>query len=133
VELHGRTILEHALHGVFGATHAAQVIVVAPASRLAQARSIAERVAGPASGHLAVVAGGDSRQASVAAGPEVVGEAAEAVAVRDAAGAVAPSVLIAGVASDVLAGAADGPTPALPVVDSVKRVEGERVVSGADR
>lgn len=133
VELHGRTILEHALHGVFGATHAAQVIVVAPASRLAQARSIAERVAGPASGHLAVVAGGDSRQASVAAGLEVLGEAVEAVLVHDAARALAPSALIDRVASAVLAGGADGVIPALPVVDSVKRVEGERVVSGVDR
>src|SRR5690606_40468708 len=67
VELHGRTILEHALHGVFGATHAAQVIVVGPASRLTQTRSIADRVAGPASGHLAGVAGGAWRQGWVAA------------------------------------------------------------------
>ena len=72
VELHGRTILEHALHGVFGATHAAHVIIVAPASLLAQARTIGSRVAGAASEHVTVVAGGDTRQASVAAGLAVV-------------------------------------------------------------
>ncbi|MGN6272007.1 MAG: 2-C-methyl-D-erythritol 4-phosphate cytidylyltransferase [Protaetiibacter sp.] len=133
VELRGRTILEHALHGVFGATHAAQVIVVAPAHLVPQARSIAERAAGPASGYVTVVAGGDTRQASVAAGLAVLAAGVEAVLVHDAARALAPSALIDRVASAVLAGSGDGVIPALPVVDTVKRVEGERVIAAVDR
>jgi len=133
VELRGRTILEHALHGVFGATHAAQVIVVAPAHLVAQARGIAERAAGAASGYVTVVAGGDTRQASVAAGLSALADGIEAVLVHDAARALAPSALIDRVASAVLAGGADGVIPALPVVDTVKRVDGERVVAGVDR
>jgi 2-C-methyl-D-erythritol 4-phosphate cytidylyltransferase/2-C-methyl-D-erythritol 2,4-cyclodiphosphate synthase len=133
VELRGRTILEHALHGVFGATHAAQVIVVAPAQLLAQARSISERAAGPASGYVTVVAGGDTRQASVAAGLAVLADGVEAVLVHDAARALAPSALIDRVASAVLAGGDEGVIPALPVVDTVKRVEGQRVVAAVDR
>lgn len=137
VELHGRTILEHALHGVFGATHAAQVIVVAPAALVAQARAIGERTAGAASTHLTVVAGGDTRQASVAAGLAALDDGIEAVLVHDAARALAPSALIDRVASAVLASVAtegaDGVIPALAVIDTVKRVDGERVVGAVDR
>jgi 2-C-methyl-D-erythritol 4-phosphate cytidylyltransferase/2-C-methyl-D-erythritol 2,4-cyclodiphosphate synthase len=133
VELRGRTILEHALHGVFGATHAAQVIVVAPAPLVPQARGIAERVAGPASAYVTVVAGGETRQGSVAAGLAALADGVEVVLVHDAARALAPSALIDGVASAVLAGGTDGVIPALPVVDTVKRVDGERVVGAVDR
>lgn len=133
VELRGRTILEHALHGVFGATHAAQVIVVAPAPLVPQARGIAERAAGPASAYVTVVAGGETRQGSVAAGLAALADGVEVVLVHDAARALAPSALIDRVASAVLAGGTDGVIPALPVVDTVKRVDGERVVGGVDR
>src|SRR3954468_196333 len=68
VELRGVTILERALRGVFESSEAAQVIVVAPRARLAAARRIAEIAAGVASGDVTVVAGGETRQASVAAG-----------------------------------------------------------------
>ena len=133
VELAGRTILEHALHGVFGATHPAQVIVVAPAALVSRARTLGERVAGAASGYLTVVAGGDSRQASVAAGLAVLQPSVEAVLVHDAARALAPSALIDRVANAVLAGGSAGVIPALPVVDTVKRVDGERVLGTVDR
>jgi 2-C-methyl-D-erythritol 4-phosphate cytidylyltransferase/2-C-methyl-D-erythritol 2,4-cyclodiphosphate synthase len=133
VELRGRTILEHALHGVFGATHAAQVIVVAPAPLVPQARGIAERAAGPASAYVTVVAGGETRQGSVAAGLAALADGIEVVLVHDAARALAPSALIDRVASAVLAGGTDGVIPALPVVDTVKRVDGERVVGAVDR
>ncbi len=133
VELHGRTILEHALHGVFGATHAAQVIVVAPAPLVTQARTIAERAAGPASGYVTVVAGGDTRQASVAAGLAALADGVDAVLVHDAARALAPSALIDRVASAVLASGEAGVIPALPVVDTVKRVDGDAVVGAVDR
>jgi 2-C-methyl-D-erythritol 4-phosphate cytidylyltransferase/2-C-methyl-D-erythritol 2,4-cyclodiphosphate synthase len=133
VELRGRTILEHALHGVFGATHAAQVIVVAPAPLVPQARGIAERAAGPASAYVTVVAGGETRQGSVAAGLAALVDGVEVVLVHDAARALAPSALIDRVASAVLAGGTDGVIPALPVVDTVKRVDGERVVGAVDR
>jgi len=133
VELAGATILEHALRGVFASTHAAQVIVVAPASLVDDARRIGERVAGAASGYLTVVAGGDTRQASVAAGLAALGDAVEVVLVHDAARALTPSALIDRVADAVLAGGADGVVPALPVVDTVKRVEGDRVTAAVDR
>ncbi|PZQ90628.1 MAG: bifunctional 2-C-methyl-D-erythritol 4-phosphate cytidylyltransferase/2-C-methyl-D-erythritol 2,4-cyclodiphosphate synthase [Leifsonia xyli] len=131
VELHGVTILEHALRGVFGATHPAQVIVVAPAALVARARTIAEHAAGAASGYLTVVAGGDTRQRSVAAGLAVLAEGVEVVLVHDAARALAPSALIDRVAGAVRGGS--GVIPALPVIDTVKRVDGDRVLEAVDR
>jgi len=133
VELAGVTILEHALRGVFASTHAAQVIVVAPASLVDDARRIGERVAGAASGYLGVVAGGDTRQLSVAAGLARLGDGVEVVLVHDAARALTPPALIDRVADAVLAGGADGVVPALPVVDTVKRVAGDRVTAAVDR
>ncbi len=130
--VHGVTILEHALRGVFGAVEPAQVIVVAPAALVARARSIAEHAAGSASGYLTVVAGGDTRQRSVAAGLAVLGDGIEAVLVHDAARALTPSGLIDRVAQAVLGGAT-GVIPALPVSDTIKRVDGERVIESVDR
>jgi len=130
--LHGVTILEHALRGVFGAVEAAQVIVVAPSALVARARTIADHAAGAASGYVSVVAGGDTRQRSVAAGLAALGDEVEVVLVHDAARALTPSALIDRVAQVVLAGGT-GVIPALPVSDTIKRVDGERVVESVDR
>jgi len=131
VELSGVTILEHALRGVFGAVEPAQVVVVAPAALVARARAIGEHVAGAASAHLTVVPGGETRQLSVAAGLAVLAAGVEVVLVHDAARALTPSSLIDRVAGAVRDGV--GVIPASPVVDTVKRVEGERVVEAVDR
>lgn len=132
VDVHGVTILEHALRGVFGAIEPAQVIVVAPAALVARARAIAEHAAGAASGYLTVVAGGDTRQRSVAAGLAVLADGVEAVLVHDAARALTPSALVDRVAQSVLV-SGRGVIPALPVSDTIKRVDGERVVESVDR
>ena len=132
VELAGSTILEHALRGVFATTRPAQVIVVAPEGWTDRARAIAERVAGTASGHLAIVVGGSTRQESVAAGLAVLAPTVEAVLVHDAARALTPVAQLDSVAAEVLAGAS-GVVPALPMIDTVKRVEGDRVVAAVDR
>ena len=61
VDVAGRSLLEHALAAV---PEAAQLVIVAPESHLADSRALAPRAV--------VVAGGDTRQASVAAGLAVV-------------------------------------------------------------
>lgn len=127
VELAGRTILEHALEGVFGAVEPAQVIVVAPASHAAAARTIAARVAGVAADHLTIVTGGDTRQASVAAGLAMLGEGVQTVLVHDAARALTPSGLFDRVTRAV-AGSGRGVIPSLPVSDTIKRVSADAVV-----
>lgn len=132
VELRGATILERALRGVFESSEPAQVIVVAPSERLAAARRIVELAAGAASGEVTVVAGGESRQASVAAGLAVLDQDVEVVLVHDAARALASGELIDRVGRAVAPGI--GVIPALPVTDTVKRIDvRERVVETIDR
>ena len=94
VPLSGRTILEHALTGVFGLSEPVQVIVVAPQAQLAEAQNLAAGVAGPAAGYLTVVAGGDTRQASVARGLAAVRAGVTVVLVHDSARALTPASLI---------------------------------------
>jgi 2-C-methyl-D-erythritol 4-phosphate cytidylyltransferase/2-C-methyl-D-erythritol 2,4-cyclodiphosphate synthase len=133
VPLGARSILEHALSGVFGLAEPAQVIVVAPDAQLQDARSLAVRVAGPAAGYLDVVAGGATRQASVARGLAAVNPGVTVVLVHDAARALTPTALIAAVVAAVRA-TGHGIVPGLPVVDTIKSVDADaRILGTVDR
>ncbi|MEC5185004.1 2-C-methyl-D-erythritol 4-phosphate cytidylyltransferase/2-C-methyl-D-erythritol 2,4-cyclodiphosphate synthase [Cryobacterium sp. MP_3.1] len=129
VQLGDRSILEHALAGVFGLNEPAQVIVVAPETHLAETRTIAGRVAGLATGYLDVVAGGDTRQASVARGLAVVRSGATVVLVHDAARALTPAALIDAVVAAVRS-TGHGIVPGLPVVDTIKSVDAAATILG---
>ena len=129
VPLHGRAILDHALTGVFGLAEPAQVIVVAPEAQLAEARTIAHRVAGAAAGYVDVVAGGDTRQASVARGLAQVRAGVTVVLVHDAARALTPATLIDAVVVAVRA-TGHGIVPGLPVVDTIKSVDVDATILG---
>lgn len=97
------------------------VLVVAP-DRIEHAEPAAD----------AVVAGGTTRSASVRAGLAAVPPDASIVVVHDAARPLASPQLFAAVVDAVRAGA-DGAVPGVPVVDTVKRVEGDRVVETLER
>lgn len=132
VPLAGATLLERALHSVFGMREPAEVIVVAPPSHVDEARTIAQRVAG-ASAHLTVVAGGDTRQRSVAAGLAEVAPAISVVLVHDAARALTPSTQLDEVALEV-ARRGHGVIPGLSVSDTIKRTDADgRVLETVDR
>jgi 2-C-methyl-D-erythritol 4-phosphate cytidylyltransferase len=79
-----------------------------------------------------VVAGGATRSASVRAGLAALPADADVVVVHDAARPTAAPRLFDAVIAAVWAGA-DGAVPAVPVADTVKRVDGERVVETLDR
>ena len=79
-----------------------------------------------------MVAGGDTRSDSVRAGLRAVPEDAEVVVVHDAARPLATRALFDAVIAAVRAGA-DAAVPGIPVSDTLKRVEGERVVDTVDR
>lgn len=128
VELRGITILERALRGVFQSSEPAQVIVVAPAAKLAVARHIAMHAAGAASDSVIVVEGGETRQASVAAGLAVLDSEVEIVLVHDAARALTSAALFDHVARAVTA--QTGVVPALPVSDTIKRIDAQELVTG---
>ncbi|KQZ83210.1 2-C-methyl-D-erythritol 2,4-cyclodiphosphate synthase [Microbacterium sp. Root166] len=131
VDLDGRSVLRHALDGVFAAPPA-QVVVVAPAGREGDALRQAQEAAGDRSELVTVVAGGATRQASVAAGLAALRSGVEIVLVHDAARALTPPEVFERVIAAVASGSA-GAVPVLPVVDTVKRVDGSRIIGAVDR
>ena len=122
VEVGGRSILERSLDTVFSMSKPAQVVVVAPEAMLDRAREIATAAAGAAARYLSVVAGGDTRQQSVAAGIAELGADVEVVLVHDSARAFTPVEQFESVLAAVLA-TNGGVIPALPLADTIKQVD----------
>ena len=131
VGLDDRTILHHALRGVFRAP-LAQVIVVAPAERVGDAHTEIEQCAGDRHDLASVVAGGQTRQQSVAAGLAAVWPDVRFVLVHDAARALTPPAVFERVIEALRSGI-PAVLPVLPVVDTLKRVDGDEVVEAVDR
>ncbi|WP_144874018.1 2-C-methyl-D-erythritol 4-phosphate cytidylyltransferase [Microbacterium sp. 1.5R] len=124
------SILRHALDGVFAAAPA-QVIVVAPSGFEGDAETELRAAAGDRIDLGRVVTGGGTRQQSVAAGLDALWGDVRTVLVHDAARALTPPALI-----DAVRAAVDADTgilPTLPVVDTLKRVDGDEVVGPIDR
>ncbi len=133
VQVDGQSLLARSLHSVFGILEPAQVVIVAPASHVDQAREIGRRAAGLVPEHIAVVVGGDTRHASVEAGLAALNPDVSIVLVHDSARALTPSVLFDAVIAAVDA-TGEGVVPGLPVVDSIKRIgAGGAVLGVVDR
>jgi 2-C-methyl-D-erythritol 4-phosphate cytidylyltransferase/2-C-methyl-D-erythritol 2,4-cyclodiphosphate synthase len=132
VAVGGRPILAHALEGVFGTAGPAQVVVVAPADRIDQARELAVEVAGPAHESVTVVAGSQSRQGSVAAGLAALAPGIRIVLVHDAARSFTPSAQFDAVIAAVRQ-TGMGVVPGLAVTDTIKRMNGDFAVATVDR
>ncbi|MGR0319088.1 2-C-methyl-D-erythritol 4-phosphate cytidylyltransferase [Agromyces sp. ZXT2-3] len=133
VPLGGDTILGVALDAVLGMREAPYVVVVAPADRVDEVRERCVPRAAAASVDLVVVAGGLTRQESVARGIAELPREVEVVLVHDAARPLAPSQVFDEVAAAV-EGRGRGIVPGLPVVDTVKRVDAEgHVLETVDR
>ncbi|CAI7660459.1 unnamed protein product, partial [Penicillium discolor] len=130
VGIDGRTILRHALDGVFAAAPL-QVVVVAPAGYEGDAQTELLAAAGDRADLGRVVTGGATRQESVAAGLAALWGDVSTVLVHDAARALTPPEVIDAVAAAVIADA--GAVPSLPVVDTLKRVADGLVVGTVDR
>jgi 2-C-methyl-D-erythritol 4-phosphate cytidylyltransferase len=122
VTVGGRTLLERAT--VRFVSHAAigPVVVVAPASHVAQAGALTGQT---------VVAGGATRQESVACGLAAVG-AAEFVLVHDVARPFVPAAVITAVV-DALAGGADAVIPVVAIHDTVRRRSADGLGEVVDR
>lgn len=130
VGIDARPILRHALDGVFAAAPA-QVIVVAPEGWEGDAETELREAAGERADLGRVVVGGATRQQSVAAGLAALWGDVETVLVHDAARALTPPTQIDAVAASVTADV--GVIPALPVVDTLKKVVDGVVVAAVDR
>ncbi len=128
-----RSILEHCLDAVFETSDLTQVVVVAPAEDLAEALTLCEASAGVAASALRVVAGGQTRQASVTAGLGALNADIDTVLVHDAARAFTPVDQFDRVSSAVTA-TGGGVVPVLVVTDTIKKTDASgRVVSTLDR
>lgn len=124
VPLLGHSILSWTLEAV-AAVSFDRIVIAAPPDRLAEFERLSR-------GRAAVVAGGSTRSASVRRGYQALGAAAEdLVCIHDA----ARPMITAGEIESVLAAARAGgaATAATPIVDTVKRVEGERIVATIER
>ncbi|HVA59317.1 MAG TPA: 2-C-methyl-D-erythritol 4-phosphate cytidylyltransferase [Mycobacteriales bacterium] len=129
--LGGAPMLVHAVRALSQARTVDVVIVAAPPDEVAEVRALLDSHEVPA--EVAVVAGGATRQESVARALAALDADVDVVLVHDAARPLAPSELVDAVAGAVRAGA-DAVVPGLPVVDTVKRVRaGEVVVETLDR
>ncbi len=122
--LAGEPLLVHAVRRLLATPDVGVVVVAAPVAELDAVRALVP--------DATVVAGGTTRQESVAAALAAVPPAYEIVLVHDAARALAPPTLTRRVAAAVRAGA-PAVVPVLPVVDTVKQVAGERVLATVDR
>ncbi len=128
-----RTILEHALETVFALSEPVQVIVVAPSAQVGEAAALAKAAAASAASYVSVVAGGDTRQESVAAGLAQLSPSVEVVLVHDAARAFTPADQFEAVIRGVR-GSGGGVIPGLPLADTVKQTDWTgRVESTPDR
>jgi len=125
------TMLRHALRGVFSAA-SAQVVIVAPSGREGEALTDAAEASAERHDMVTVVTGGVTRQASVAAGLAAVWPAVEIVLVHDAARALTPGSVFDRVV-DAIDRTGWGVIPVLPVIDTIKRVDGARVTGVVDR
>ena len=122
VELDGMTILERSLIGIQRSEVIAQLVVVVPSDRRAEASAIVSRVCGDAaSGFATVVAGGAERVHSVIAGLAALLPSVQTVLVHDAARPLTPPGVFDAVTAAVVE-LGVGAVPTIPVVDTVKRI-----------
>ena len=131
VEINGRTILEHSLSPLSHLADLAQVVIAAPSTHLVEATEIAGAVLNT-DATLDVVAGGETRQQSIANALAVLSDDIELVLVHDAARAFASASLFERVASAVRSTRASV-IPALEIADTIKRVSGDAVLETVDR
>ncbi len=132
VPLAGKPLLWHALTMLHALDEVDEVVVVLRAEDVTQYMSaIAEHYA--FAKVTAVVPGGARRQDSVRHGLDAVYARTERVLVHDAARPLADAALVRRVLGALDDPAVAGAVPALPVVDTLKRVDGARVVGTADR
>jgi 2-C-methyl-D-erythritol 4-phosphate cytidylyltransferase len=125
-ELAGEPLLAHAVRGLRAASSVGPVVVAAPAADVEPVRALL------APYDVAVVAGGRERQDSVRAALAALDPAVELVLVHDAARCLTPAGVVEAVVDRLRAGA-EAVVPVLPVADTVKQVDGDRVVGTLER
>jgi 2-C-methyl-D-erythritol 4-phosphate cytidylyltransferase len=128
--LGGRPLLAESLERLESSDWIDQIVIAAPPDWEEPSILVAEEIA--ATKVSSAVTGGASRAESVRLALEDVPEEAAVVLVHDAARPLLPADVIERVLAPLSDGW-DGAVPALPIADTVKRVESERVVETLPR
>lgn len=131
LDLRGRSLLERAARTFLSFGSVGELVAVVPARLLSEAESLLLRIPNPRAVSVTATAGAATRQASVRLGLQTLARGLPYVAVHDVARALVSSELIA----RVLAAAREtgAAIPAVPLRDTVKQVEGERVARTVPR
>jgi 2-C-methyl-D-erythritol 4-phosphate cytidylyltransferase/2-C-methyl-D-erythritol 2,4-cyclodiphosphate synthase len=132
VSLGSASILQRALEPVFGMSEPAQVVVVVPEEQVTLAQDQVRMTAGAAIEYASVVAGGATRQSSVAAGLQALWPDVGVVLVHDAARPFTPSALFEAVIAAVRS-SGQGVIPGMPVADTLKRTDDDVALETVDR
>ncbi len=129
VKLGGRVLLSHSVELFDGHPAVDGVVLVVPEGWEEPATLLADDlVAGKVA---AAVRGGQTRAESVACGLAAMPDDIDLILVHDAARPFATPALVTSVLEAL--SQAEGAVPGLPVTDTVKRVEGDRVAETLDR
>lgn len=128
--LGGVPMLVHSVRALARARLVDVVVVAAPPGDEAEVRGVLDSHQAPT--EVRVVTGGATRQDSVRLALESLDPDVDVVLVHDAARPLAPSQLVDDIVQAVARGA-EAVIPALPVADTVKRVEDGRVVETVRR
>lgn len=126
--LRGEPLLVHAVRRVASAPSVGCIVVAAPADAVDDVAALLLPLSSPAV-QLLVVAGGASRQASVALALAAVPAEFGIILVHDAARALTPPELVETVAAAVRGGHG-AVIPVLAVVDTIKQVDNSGIVVG---
>ncbi|MFM8944505.1 MAG: 2-C-methyl-D-erythritol 4-phosphate cytidylyltransferase [Actinomycetota bacterium] len=124
VPLGDRPLILHAVDTVLASRAIDRVVVAVPDGWEARVRALLDP-------RCDVVVGGATRRASTLLALEAIGGDADVVGCHDAARPLAPPALVDAVV-EALDGV-DGVVPGIPVADTLKRVEGDRVVATEPR
>ena len=127
-----RTLLSYSVERARAADRLAQLIIAAPGDLLDEARLTVENLGADSRIRVDVVAGGDTRQASIARALTVLDPDIDVVLVHDAARAFAPTQVFDRVAEAVRE-QRRGIIPVELVVDTIKRVAGDVILETVDR
>ena len=124
VDLAGEPLLVHAARAIRGSGAVDSIVVTAPSAHV----RLFDGILTAAGIQAAVVAGGITRQASVAAGLNAAGTA-DHVLIHDAARPLVPSQIVRRVVSALRRGH-PAVAPALPVTDTIKRITAAEAAEG---
>ncbi|MEY2674707.1 MAG: hypothetical protein RLZZ514_1272, partial [Actinomycetota bacterium] len=132
--LSGETLLAHSVRSALAVQGLEQLVIAAPDAHLEEfaaiIQSVSERLASLIP--VKIVAGGETRQGSIAKAVAVCDALTECILVHDVARALAPADLFERVADAVVQSAA-GVVPVMPVVDTIKLLKDGLVSDTVDR